>query len=183
MIFMIKPKDILEKFDVFLEKQQLQFSAIAIGGAALSILGIITRQTQDIDILDPLIPDEILAASKEFASQFNIEKTSLNENWLNHGPESLKNYLRPGWKNRLRPLFTGKNIQLLTLGRIDLIGTKVLAYCDREFDFQDCIDLKITKVEMLEILDWVKAYDTNPNWPNHVDSQVKILAERLGYGL
>ena len=180
---MITPKEILEQFDKFLDEKGLEFSAIVIGGAALSILGVITRQTQDVDVLDPQIPEEIMEASKHFAKQFEIEETSLKENWLNHGPESLKNYLRPNWRLRLAPLFYGKAIQLLTLGRVDLIGTKVLAYCDRGFDLQDCIDLKIQKDEMLEIIDWVRAYDTNPGWPNYVDSQVKILAEMLGYEL
>lgn len=180
---MIKPKDILEKFDLYLAEKGLEFSAIVIGGAALSILGVITRQTQDVDVLDPQIPDEIMEASKHFAKQFKIEETSLKENWLNHGPESLKNYLRPDWRKRLAPLFDGKSVQLLTLGRVDLIGTKVLAYCDRGFDLQDCIDLKIAKEEMIEIIDWVKAYDANPGWPNYVDSQIKILAEKLGYGI
>lgn len=180
---MIKPKEILEQFDGFLDEKGLEFSAVVIGGAALSILGVITRQTQDVDVLDPQVPDEIMEASKLFAKQFKVAETSLKENWLNHGPESLKNYLRPNWRKRLVPLFSGKAIKLLTLGRVDLIGTKVLAYCDRGFDLQDCIDLKITKSELLEIIDWVKAYDTNPNWPSYVESQVKVLAEKLGYGI
>lgn len=150
---MIKPKEILEQFDLYLIEKKLDFSAIVIGGAALSILGVITRQTQDVDVLDPQIPEEIMEASKLFAKQFNIEETSLKENWLNHGPATLKNYLRPDWRKRLAPLFYGKAVHLLTLGRIDLIGTKVLAY------------------------------DTNSDWPSYVDSQVRILAEKLGYGI
>ncbi len=177
----MKPKLIVENFDLYLKNKKLSFSAVVIGGAALSILGVITRQTQDVDVLDPLVPEYILKASKEFAVQFNLEQTSLKENWLNHGPESLRKYLRTDWKKRLEPLYIGEAIHFQTLGRIDLIGTKVLAYCDRGFDLQDCIDLKITKSELLEIIDWVKNYDANPDWPNYVDSQVQILTKKLGY--
>lgn len=177
----MKPKLILEKFDAYLKDQGLNFSAIVIGGAALSILGVITRQTQDVDILDPEIPDDILKASKEFATTFQIEQTTLKENWLNHGPESLRKYLMEGWKKRIIPLYIGETIHFQTLGRIDLIGTKVLAYCDRGFDLQDCIDLKITKYELGQVVDWVKNYDSNPNWPNYVDSQIQILAKKSGY--
>ena len=179
----MKPKLILEKFDVYLKDRGLNFSAIVIGGAALSILGVITRQTQDVDILDPEIPEDILTASREFAVAFKIEQSTLKENWLNHGPESLRNYLMDGWKKRIIPLYVGEAIHFQTLGRIDLIGTKVLAYCDRGFDLQDCIDLKITKSELEQVIDWVKNYDLNPNWPSYVESQVKILAEKSGYEL
>jgi hypothetical protein len=127
----MKPNLIVENFDLYLKSKNLSFSAVVIGGAALSILGVITRQTQDVDVLDPL--------------------------------------------------YIGEAIHFQTLGRIDLIGTKVLAYCDRGFDLQDCIDLKITKSELSEIIDWVKNYDANPDWPNYVDSQVRILAKKLGY--
>lgn len=177
----MKPKLVLEKFDSYLNEQDLNFSAIVIGGAALSILGVITRQTQDVDILDPEIPDDILRASKEFAKTFQIEQTTLNENWLNHGPESLRKYLMADWKKRIVPLFIGEAIHFHTLGRIDLIGTKVLAYCDRGFDLQDCIDLKISKNELEQVVDWVKNYDSNPNWPTYVDSQIQILAKKSGY--
>jgi hypothetical protein len=40
-------------FDDFLFWKKKQFSAVVIGGGALSLLDIITRETQDIDILDP----------------------------------------------------------------------------------------------------------------------------------
>lgn len=179
----MNPKIIIKNFDLYLKKKHLSFSAVVIGGAALSILGIITRQTQDVDVLDPLVPEDILEASKKFAVEFNLKHTSLKENWLNHGPESLRKYLRKDWKKRLVPLYIGDAIHFQTLGRIDLVGTKVLAYCDRGFDLQDCIDLKITKSELSEIIDWVKNYDANPDWPKYVDSQLQILAKKLGYEL
>jgi hypothetical protein len=59
----MNPKDVLLEFDRYLADRRLQFEAVVIGGAALSLLGVITRETQDCDVLDPKIPEEILQAS------------------------------------------------------------------------------------------------------------------------
>ncbi|MDO9181967.1 MAG: DUF6036 family nucleotidyltransferase [Bacteriovorax sp.] len=179
----MNPIEVVIKFDQYLHKNSMHFEAIVIGGAALSILGIITRQTQDVDVLDPEIPNNILEAAKLFATLEGISETSLKENWLNHGPESLRKYLRPNWRMRLQPLFQGSAITFTTLGRVDLIGTKILAYCDRGTDLKDCIDLKPSREEILEILPWVEQYDLNPDWPKYVRGQVEELASRLNYVL
>ena len=179
----MKPIEVIEKFDEYLTKNQMTFDAVVIGGAALSILGIISRQTQDVDILDPEIPEAIINASKNFAHEHGIAQTSLKENWLNHGPESLRKFLRKNWKLRLQPLYSGKSITFTTLGRSDLLGTKLLAYCDRGTDLKDCLDLKPTREEILEILPWIEAYDTSPDWPQYVRNQITDLALRLGHVL
>jgi hypothetical protein len=179
----MKPIEIIELFDKFLTQRNLKFEAIVIGGGALSILGIIARETQDIDILDPKIPKEILDASIEFSKINSISLTTLKENWLNNGPDSLKNFLRKDWYLRLENLYDGKSIKFKTLGRLDLIGTKLLAYCDRGTDLKDCIDLNPTIGELNEILPWVKSYDSNPDWPQYVEKRIFILKEKLGHGI
>ena len=60
-------KDVLARFDSFLEKRELQFEAIIIGGAALVVMDIISRFTKDVDCLDPNIPEGIKIASVDFA--------------------------------------------------------------------------------------------------------------------
>lgn len=177
----MKPLETIKEFDLFLKQKNLNFEAIVIGGGALSILGVISRETQDIDVLDPSISKEVLDASKEFAQIKNISTTKLKENWLNNGPDSLKNFLKEGWHLRLDNLYNGTNIKLQTLGRIDLIGTKLLAYCDRGLDLKDCIDLNPTKEEIFSIVDWVKSYDSNPDWPDYVDKKINELRKKLGH--
>lgn len=179
----MKPIEIIEKFDAYLYKKNLKFEAIVIGGAALSVMGVISRETQDVDILDPTIPPEIIEASKEFAKLESIAETSLKENWLNNGPDSLKKFLKENWYLRLTPLYQGKSITFKTLGRIDLIGTKILAYCDRGTDLKDCIDLRPSLEEIIEVLPWVQSYDLNPDWPQYVLNRVEVLKEKLGYGI
>jgi hypothetical protein len=78
----MNPIEVIKKFDLYLHKNNMTFEAVVIGGAALSILGIISRQTQDVDVLDPEIPSDIIEAAKLFASAEVIADTSLKENWL-----------------------------------------------------------------------------------------------------
>ena len=43
-----QPNEIIASFDIYLAEQSLNFEAIVVGGAALALLGIITRTTRDV---------------------------------------------------------------------------------------------------------------------------------------
>jgi len=174
-------KEILEAFDQYLVKRNLHFSATIIGGAALIVLGIIDRTTHDVDCLDPKIPDEIKKASVDFAKSYSVDNFSLTDNWFNNGPASLKIDLSDGWETRLVPLFEGQNLKLQTLGRLDLLKTKLFGYCDRQQDLQDCLALKPTLEELKDCFPWLRDRDANPMWPEHVKVSLETLATRLGY--
>lgn len=58
--------DIMASFDRYLEARNLHFDAVVIGGAALNLLGVVSRPTKDCDILFPEIPKEIAKASQTF---------------------------------------------------------------------------------------------------------------------
>ena len=62
-----QPNEIIASFDTYLAEQSLNFEAIVVGGAALALLGIITRTTRDVDLLTSPIPPIILRHAKEFA--------------------------------------------------------------------------------------------------------------------
>lgn len=62
------PRQTLEAFDAFLELRGLHFEGIVVGGAALSLLGVIARATKDCDVLDPDIPPGIASAALAFAA-------------------------------------------------------------------------------------------------------------------
>lgn len=99
----MKPLETIRKFDQYLKAQSLSFKGVIIGDSALSILGVITRETQDCDVLDPNIPESIQEAAKSFAKEQCLE-----HDWLNNGPESLKRDLPKGWRLRLQNLFEGE---------------------------------------------------------------------------
>ena len=167
----------IERFDDFLSKKGLKFESIIIGGAALLTMGIINRATRDVDCLDPKIDEEVKAASIEFAHQEEID-----ENWLNNGPEDLKSDLPADWKERVIEIYKGESITLWTLGRIDLLRTKLYAYCDRQQDLQDCILLAPTEEELKEITPWLVERDANPDWPDHVNNSLENLKEEIENG-
>jgi hypothetical protein len=170
---------VIEKFDEYLTRRDLRFQTVIIGGAALIVLGIVKRTTKDVDCLFPEIPDDIKQASRDFARE-NID-FDLIDNWLNNGPASLVEDLPEGWQERLAPLYTGRALVLQTLGRGDLLRTKLFALCDRLEDWADCIALAPAAEELDGCLSWVAERDGNPYWPEHVRNTFVDLAERLGY--
>jgi hypothetical protein len=104
-------------FDQYLAERRLQFDAVVIGGAALNLLGVVSRLTKDCDILHPEIPDEIAEASRGFAIEIRAKGGTLQDNWLNNGPSSLASHLLPRWEERLQTVFAGTAIHLRCLGR------------------------------------------------------------------
>ena len=87
----MKPRKTLDDFDSFLAKEALHLEAVVIGATALTLLGLIDRQTRDVDILVPQLPSDIALAAKRFAVQVRASGEALADDWLNNGPSSLPN--------------------------------------------------------------------------------------------
>lgn len=175
------PKSLIPQFDDFLGHKNITFEAVAVGGTALALLGIITRETRDCDILSPEIPAEVAQAAAEFADI--QDEFELRTDWLNNGPASLIKSLPKDWSTRTQIIFEGKNLKLFTLGRTDLLKTKLFALCDRDIDLGDCLLMKPTENELRDAMPWVKAQDAHPKWPERVDVVFENLKRRLGYGV
>lgn len=170
-------RDLIERFDAHLFARELRFDCVVIGGGALVLAGVISRPTKDLDCLDPEIPEEILAAAREFARGV----PELWERWFNNGPRSLIRDLPAGWDQQLQLLFEGRSLVLRTLGRLDLLRSKLFAYCDRQQDIDDCLALAPTEDELRTCLPWLEERDANPMWPEHVRTSLKALGKELGH--
>lgn len=144
------------------------------------LLGIIDRRTLDLDILHPELPAEIVKAASEFASK---SSGRLASDWLNNGPMSLVDLLPAAWQARVQLAFEGKAITLHTLGRVDLLKTKLFALCDRGTDLTDCIALAPSVEELRDASPWICEQDANTMWPEHVRVTLADLARRLGYAI
>lgn len=173
-------RQVLKDFDVFLASRSQRLEAIAIGGGALVLLGIIERRTFDLDILHPELGAEVIEAARVFASQ---RGGRLAADWLNNGPMSLVELLPSGWQDRLQPAFAGQAITLHTLGRADLLKTKLFALCDRGTDLVDCIALAPSSAELETAAPWVCEQDENEQWPDHVRAVFADLARRLNHAV
>lgn len=167
--YKITPMDVvsvIKDFDEFLSSKKASFSGVVIGAGALALMGITTRGTKNIDILDPMLPEAMLLLAREFAQKQSKSKVAvLRDDWLNNGPRSLIDNLPKGWLERSQQIFSGKALTLFALGRPDFLKSKLFAYCDRVQDIADCIKMNPSQVELLETLDWVKSQDQNPQWP------------------
>jgi hypothetical protein len=180
---MHRTHDIITSFDRYLEERGMHFDAVVIGGAALNLLGVVSRLTKDCDILFPEIPEDIAKAAQTFAREIRGTGGDLADEWLNNGPASLQTQLPPGWNDRLQNAFSGRAIHLRTLAREDLLCAKLFALCDRGIDLLDCVALAPDQAELYEIVPWLEQQDANPQWPTHVRVTIANLARRLGHAL
>ena len=72
---------------------------------------------------------------------------------------------------------------LHTLGRVDLLMSKVFALCDRGLDLPDCVALAPTAEELEEVSTWLVRQDLHPGWPDHVRETITDLRRRLGHAV
>lgn len=177
----MRPRELLQAFDRHLADRNLRLKAVVIGGAALNLLGIVHRTTKDCDILHPTLPTPVVEAARAFARLQREAGEALGDDWLNNGPQSLAALLPQGWQERLVPAFKGEAIDLSSLGRLDLLRSKVFSLCDRALDLPDCIALAPTPSDLEAIKPWLCEQDGNPEWGNHVQAVLDDLQRRLGH--
>ena len=179
----MNPLETISAFDRYLVSLGLRLDATIIGGAALNLLGVVSRPTKDCDVLEPQLPEAVLDAARAFAAEMRSKGTVLRDDWLNNGPTSLVSQLPPGWRDHLQVIFRGSAVVLRCLGRDDLLRSKLFALCDRGIDMADCLALAPTADEIRMLLPWLEHQDANPDWPAHVRETMMDLAGRLGYAL
>ena len=179
----MNPKTTLQSFDGFFAARGLAWEATILGGAALFLLDVVERATHDVDVMDPAIPEAIGGAALAFAEECRRAGLPMRENWLNADAMPVGALLPLGWQSRLQPAFEGKALRLESIGRADLLRTKLFAACDRGTDISDCVALRPGPEALAEAASWVALQDAHPGWPNHVAATVSDLARRLGHGL
>ena len=135
IVILVNPRETIEAFDRYLAERGLQMEAVVLGGAALALLGIISRATDDCDVMHPEIPPDIAAAARDFAAARTSAGEPLEGDWFNNGPAALARVLPPGWEDRLEPLFAGVSLRLRCLGRAELSGW--LEYQDANPEWPD----------------------------------------------
>ncbi|MEL6761601.1 MAG: hypothetical protein AAFP04_14535 [Myxococcota bacterium] len=91
--------------------------------------------------------------------------------------------LPDGWRRWLQVAFTGTSLTLATLGRADLLKTKLFALCDRGTDLANCIAMAPTTAELADAEPWLAEQDAKPMWPDHVRATLDDLRGRLGHGV
>ena len=168
---------VFRALDAELTKQGLPRELIICGGAALIAMGVISRVTRDVDVLDPILDAELLEAAKR------VGKTlGLGEGWLNNGPRVLVKELPKDWEGRCTEVFRGSVLQIRSIGRTDLICTKLYAAACRTDDVPDLVRLKPTAAELKSAEAWALERDGSEIWPRIVGECLAEVRRRLGHG-
>ena len=149
---------------------------VVCGGAALQVLGLVDRATQDVDVLaivrpSPLegalfsaqpLPERLLVAAGKVAPFFRLPK-----DWLNSGPTSALDLGLP--ENLLERAIVhsfGPKLVIRFLSRVDQIHFKLYAAADQRQGkhLDDLIALKPTDLELEKAARWTRTHDPSEGY-------------------
>ncbi len=178
-----------------LEARGEKFRIVVIGGAAVNLLGFVSRATTDVDILafantDAMgrlylgPPDEPLPAALLSAALIVARDMDLDPHWLNTGPASQwRTGLPPGLESRVHWL----ELNALSVGlvdRYDLVFFKLWAAADhgpRSVHFQDLLQLTPSEEEIDAAVAWISQQDPSPGFAADLSKAVNHARDLLGY--
>lgn len=148
---------------------------ITICGGATMMFFDRRNSTNDVDVLDGVVDEEMKLASLEVA-----KKLQLKENWLNSSSNSFKYCYSDGWEKRVGNAFTGKALIVNSISREDLLQSKFYAFIDRGFDFEDLISLRPTRKEVIRLM---KVAFANPKNVSQGKKMIVLETKSLLTGL
>lgn len=145
---------------------------VIIGGSALLALEIVSRPTQDVDVLalrsgddllsaEPL-PSDLVAAAHRVSDDFRVPS-----GWLNAGPTGLLDLGLPhGFVDRLVQRRYGEALTVYIASRLDQIHFKLYATVDQgpgrhEADLRA---LEPTDTELIAAARWTRTQDPSPGF-------------------
>jgi len=153
----------------YLLDRGLKYEVVAIGGAALLLLGCVIRPTKDLDLIALIdekklvsarpLPVPLLTAIREVGSALKLP-----EDWINSAPADLWEMGLPeGFQDRLDPIHFG-GLTLHCASRYDQICFKLYASVDqgpRSKHFEDLKQLRPTQRELETAGSWCKTHDVS----------------------
>jgi hypothetical protein len=163
-------KGLLDELDELLGKQS-EFRELTIyGGAALIALNIVGRATIDIDVFQPHLDKVLQEAVIQIA-----KRNKLSEFWINSTGKAFIKELPAGWRQRVESVYKGKHLVVNSLGRRDLVFTKLLAELDRQEDMADILALAPTTEELQFSEEQLLKLDNKIIWQNKVKELIASL--------
>lgn len=193
---MFKGKTEIEKIFTALSEQledkshETVIEMLVCGGAALNVLGYVTRTTKDVDVIafidknkngvdiltkaSPLKP-ALIEAGKLVQKDFNLP-----DNWINDGPASVMDFGLPkGLMDRAETHKYGKNLIIHFLDRYDQIHLKLHAAVDQSGGkhYDDLMALKPTAEELEQAARWSMTHDPSEGYR----TVLKDFLLKIGY--
>lgn len=160
-------------------------SIIVVGGAALNLLGIVRRTTDDVDVIARAVTDssgvlrlaqaEPFPASLRSAIRTVARDFSLRENWMNAEVGAQWVHGLPPWILEDLTWRAYGNLQVALVGRRTLIALKLFASVDSgptSVHLQDLLAIVPTDTELEESRRWVATQDANEEFPLMIDGVI-----------
>jgi hypothetical protein len=142
--------NVLDRLNDELRELNLKRIFTVFGSGALILLGAAGegRTTTDLDILDPSVDSELMAAAISIS-----DKLDLNHTWLSGSGDIFSKKLEVGWRNRLRLVYSSTNLEIYSLSKDDLLLLKLYAYFKRGLntDLDDILSLAKDKTSIENI--------------------------------
>ncbi|MGK5082429.1 DUF6036 family nucleotidyltransferase [Bdellovibrionota bacterium FG-1] len=169
----IEVKKAIKELDRALEQEECSIEIYICGGAALTLLGLGNRKTGDIDMIAKVIDPALDRAIKRVA-----KKLGYPVGWLNNKVNPIIDRLPSNWKTTVTKVFEGRNLTVYSLGRQNLINSKLHACVERRaFDYQDLLILKPDAVELAAGRRYcLKQKNANPIW---IEAFTNMLKKEL----
>ena len=169
---------------------------VVCGGAALISLHLISRSTNDVDVigsiqsdkdgqvclsLEDALTDELLILVAEIAIDLGIR-----EDWLNPGPSSLIEFGLPqGLEGRLIEKVYGSCLKVSFISRLDQVHLKIFAVMGSKSEatkhLSDLLDLKPTDEETQAAVDWLLRRESSTDFRLRLKQVLDLIGhERIG---
>lgn len=127
-----------------LVRRKKTFTLYICGGAALRLLGISTRDTIGIDVIEEKLDPELIEAKNAVAKKLRI-----SEEWLNNKVSPIAKRLPKGWRKDCTEAFSAGNLVVYAISRQDFINSKLHESVDRQAeDYDDLLRLAPTVSEI-----------------------------------
>lgn len=179
----IAPHELLTALGEQLAARGELFDLVVVGGSGLLALGVISRPTEDVDVLairdgdelrraEPL-PGELLAARGRVARDFAVPDT-----WLNSGPTGLLDSGLPeGFLERVESRTYGPALTVHFASRLDQIHLKLYALVDQgpgkhESDLRA---LTPTQEELIQAARWTRTHDPSEGFLPMLEAALEHL--------
>lgn len=160
-----------------------RFELVVIGGSGLLALGVISRPTQDVDVValrdgdalrsaEPL-PEALAVACQRVARDFGV-----SSGWLNAGPTSLLDLGLPaGFLSRLETRRYGDALTAHFASRFDQIHFKLYALVDQGAGKHeaDLRALQPTPGELAQAARWTRTHDPSPGFRDALERALAYL--------
>ena len=159
---------------------------IVCGGAALIALDLVSRPTNDVDMValidesGRLKSSEPLPAQLSKAARHVADDLGLPENWLNSGPTGLITLGLPaGFRERLRGREYGSGLTVNFISRLDQIHFKLYAAVDQGpgYHVDDLFALNPSPEELEAAAAWALTHDNSEAFK----SVLKDMLKKFGY--